>query len=172
MALGGSGGFEVVGGAVDAVCVVVDVCFTVAVSVDAVGGEGGGHELHESFGAGAAGGVLASVVGFCHADTSQERPRELMFGGCLFVEDQNAVWDGGRWVSEAGSAWFPGWGQRLGWVHIEAGVGGGDGCCCGGDGYDGESDGERCRSEEGDGGEGEPGGGFHGYRAGSRASLV
>ena len=48
---------EVVGGAVDAVCVVVDVCFTVAVSVDAVGGEGGGHELHESFGAGAAGGV-------------------------------------------------------------------------------------------------------------------
>ena len=69
---------EVVGGGVDAVGVVVDVGSAVVVAVDAHGGPGGGHELHQPLRAGGAGVVVAAVPGFFHADAGQQRPGDLV----------------------------------------------------------------------------------------------
>ena len=68
----GQPGFDqIVRRGVDAVGVVVDVPASVVVAVDAVGGEGAGHELHQALGAGRAGGVVAAVSGFGHPDAGE-----------------------------------------------------------------------------------------------------
>ena len=87
---------EVVGGGEDAVGVVVDVGAAVAVAVDTHGGEGGGHELHQALCAGRAGVVVAAVAGFFHADAGQQRPRNLVLGGCGEVQLFDLGRDGQR----------------------------------------------------------------------------
>ena len=77
---------------------VVDVDGTVGVAVDAVGGEGGGHELHQSLGAGGAGGGVAAVRGLFHADTGEQRPRHTELGGRVLVEQLDLGGDQQRLV--------------------------------------------------------------------------
>ncbi len=84
----------------DTVGVVADVCSAVAVAVDAVGSEGGGHELHQALGANRAGRGQCAVCGLCHPDAGQQGPGQpvLVCGGS--VELLDAVEDRQRQVAQ------------------------------------------------------------------------
>ena len=56
----------------------MDVGSTVVVAVDAHGGPGRGHKLHQPLCAGGTGVVVAPVPGFFHADPGQQGPGHLV----------------------------------------------------------------------------------------------
>lgn len=84
----------------DRVGVVADVAASVVVSVDAVGGEGPRHELHQALGPGGAGRVVAAVPGLGHADPRQEFPRHPVLIGGRQVQLSDPGWDGLGWAGE------------------------------------------------------------------------
>ena len=82
----GAGGVEVAGGGEDRVDGVERVLLAVAVGVDAVGGPGGGHELHPAERAGRRDVQVAAVVGLDLVDRGQDLPADAVLGAGGLVD--------------------------------------------------------------------------------------